>query len=42
MTSNDAFLEIYIFTSVCSSFVPNALFCSNVNVVLQIVYELQG
>ena len=38
---NDAFLEFQIFASV-SFHVPKALFCSNINVVLLIVYELQG
>ena len=39
---NDAFLEIQIFASVSSSYIPKALFCSNTNAVLQILFELQG
>ena len=39
---NDAFLEIHIFASVSSIYLTKALFCSNTNTVLQILFELQG
>ena len=39
---NDAFLEIQIFASVSSIYIPKALFCSNINAVLQILFELHG
>ena len=39
---NDAFLEIQIFASVSSMYVPKALFSSSINAVLLIVCELQG
>ena len=39
---NDAFLEIHIFASVSFIYLTKALFCSNTNTVLQILFELQG
>ena len=39
---NDTFLEIHILASSISLHVLKALFCSNINAVLQIVFNLQG
>ena len=41
---NDTFLEIQIFASISSIYIPKALFCSNIdfNAVLQILFELQS
>ena len=38
---NDAFLEIQNFC-ISEFYIPKALFCSNSNAVLQILFELQG
>ena len=37
---NDAFLEIHNFVSASELHVPKALFCSIINAILQIVFEL--